>query len=128
MHMLHPASRHSNPASRKILSRPSASAFAFTAIEPGTTIASLRSFETCLPATTRAAARRSFRREFVHDPMNTSVDGNVYESSSSFQPHIFQRASDRLLVVGITKRSWVRHFARNARNHARICSPGNLRE
>src|ERR1700722_19772083 len=34
MHMLHPASRHSNPAAKKILSRPSASASTFTAREP----------------------------------------------------------------------------------------------
>src|SRR5215469_7286225 len=38
-HILHPASRHSKPASVKILSRPSASASSFTICEPGTTSA-----------------------------------------------------------------------------------------
>src|SRR5208283_611586 len=38
-HMLQPASRHSNPASRKILSSPSFSAMAFTTRDPGTTSA-----------------------------------------------------------------------------------------
>src|SRR5262247_3434554 len=35
MHMLQPASRHSAPASLKIRSRPSASAWRFTSKEPG---------------------------------------------------------------------------------------------
>ena len=38
-HMEHPAERHSNPASRNILSRPSCSACSFTRPEPGTTMA-----------------------------------------------------------------------------------------
>ena len=38
-HIEHPDSRHSNPASRKILSSPSCSASRFTACEPGTTMA-----------------------------------------------------------------------------------------
>src|SRR5208282_3641135 len=71
MHMLQPASRHSNPASRKILSRPSFSASTFTRREPGTTSACLSDFATCLPATTFAAARKSSRREFVQEPMKT---------------------------------------------------------
>src|SRR5258708_2987808 len=74
-HMLHPASRHSNPASRKILSSPSASASALIGIEPGTTRAPFRFLEMCLPATTRAAARRSLIREFVQDPMKTRSTG-----------------------------------------------------
>src|SRR5580698_2797554 len=71
MHMLHPASRHSNPAATKTLSSPSASASAFTTREPGTTSACFKDFDTCFPATTFAAARKSSSREFVHDPMNT---------------------------------------------------------
>src|SRR4029077_18574808 len=38
-HIEQPASRHSKPAERKTSSRPSASAWAFTCWEPGTTIA-----------------------------------------------------------------------------------------
>src|SRR5271156_6935068 len=71
MHMLHPASRHSNPAATKTLSSPSASASAFTTREPGTTRACFKDFDTCFPATTLAAARKSSSREFVHEPMNT---------------------------------------------------------
>src|SRR5580658_324841 len=71
MHMLQPASRHSKPAVTKILSSPSASASAFTTREPGTTSACFKDFDTCFPATTFAAARKSSSREFVHEPMNT---------------------------------------------------------
>ena len=38
-HIEHPDSRHSKPASWKILSRPSCSAACFTACDPGTTMA-----------------------------------------------------------------------------------------
>src|SRR5439155_22959766 len=38
-HIEHPDSRHSKPASRKILCRPSASAARFTDCDPGTTMA-----------------------------------------------------------------------------------------
>ena len=44
-HMEQPGKRHSKPASMKILSSPSASAWAFTCSEPGTTRA-------CTPAAT----------------------------------------------------------------------------
>src|SRR6202034_3045728 len=69
-HMEHPDSRHSNPASRKIWSKPSCSAACLMACEPGTTIARTFGF-TCWPFATRAAARRSSMRELVHDPMKT---------------------------------------------------------
>ena len=72
-HMLQPASRHSNPASRNILSRPSFSAWALMRMEPGTTRALLRVFEVFLPAATCAARRRSSMRELVQD------HGNVFE-------------------------------------------------
>ena len=36
-HIEHPASRHSNPASTKILSNPSVSAWTLTRSDPGTT-------------------------------------------------------------------------------------------
>src|SRR5258707_5415329 len=71
MHMLQPASRHSNPASEKILSRPSLSAAALIPREPGTINACLIDFATCFPATNCAAARKSSSRELVHEPMNT---------------------------------------------------------
>src|SRR5271169_4321271 len=69
-HIEQPATRQSKPASRKTRSSPSASAWALTCWEPGTTIA-LTVEATVRPATTSAAARRSPMREFVHEPMNT---------------------------------------------------------
>ena len=69
-HIEQPGSLHSNPASMKIWSSPSASAAARTAMEPGTArartpSATLRSFSTL------AASRKSSRRPFVHEPIKT---------------------------------------------------------
>src|SRR5699024_3062935 len=69
-HILHPASRHSNPASLNTLSMPFSSASIFTKNDPGTTIAFTPSF-TRLPATIWAAFSKSDKREFVHEPINT---------------------------------------------------------
>ncbi len=69
-HIEQPAARHSKPAAVKMRSRPSASASAFTRMEPGTTMARMPA-ETCRPSTTCAAARRSSMRELVHEPMKT---------------------------------------------------------
>ena len=66
-HIEHPAPRHSNPASRNTWSRPSASAAARTATEPGTTSAFTWRATRC-PFAMRAASRRSDRRELVQDP------------------------------------------------------------
>src|SRR5215207_4155669 len=57
-HIEQPGSRQSNPASRSTTSSPSASAWAFTAHDPGTT--RVRTPEaTCRPLATEAASRRS---------------------------------------------------------------------
>src|ERR1700728_2431507 len=69
-HIEQPGSRQSKPASMKITSSPSFSACAFTACEPGTTIA-LTCVETLCPAQMRAAARRSSMRELVQEPIKT---------------------------------------------------------
>ena len=69
--MEQPGSRHSKPASLKILSRPSRSACSLTRPEPGTTIASLTLDARNLPRTTAAASRRSSIRELVQEPMKT---------------------------------------------------------
>ena len=71
-HILQPASRHWNPASRKIRCRPSFSAARRTLPEPGTTSARLTRELTVRPFATCAAARRSSSREFVQDPMKTT--------------------------------------------------------
>ena len=73
-HMEQPAERQSKPADRNTSSSPSASAWAFTCCEPGTTIASMLEL-TWRPFTTSAAARRSPIRELVHEPMNTRSSG-----------------------------------------------------
>ena len=69
-HMEQPGSRHSKPASRKMRSRPSATASRFTVSEPGTTQARTPG-ATLRPRATAAAARRSEMRLLVHEPMNT---------------------------------------------------------
>src|SRR5215468_12254 len=73
-HMEQPASRHSNPASLKMLWRPSCSACFLTSAEPGTTSARIPAL-TFRPLAIFAAARRSVIREFVHDPMNATLIG-----------------------------------------------------
>src|SRR6478736_4297703 len=70
-HIEQPGSRHSKPASRNTLSRPSFSACSFTTPEPGTTIAWRMFGAMRRPFTTAAARRRSSMRELVHEPMKT---------------------------------------------------------
>src|SRR5579872_6934513 len=93
MHMLQPASRHSKPASRKILSRPSSSACALIPREPGTISACLMLCATCLPATRCAAARKSSNREFVHEPINTRSTGMSTIAVPAFNPMYFSALS-----------------------------------
>src|SRR5688572_25721788 len=64
----HADSCHSKPASLNTRSRPSASAASFTPVLPGTHTACTPAF-TLRPFNTSAAARRSERRAFVHEPM-----------------------------------------------------------
>src|SRR5690606_35681330 len=74
MHIEHPASRHSAPASLKTRSSPSASACAFTCCEPGTTISRTLS-ATLRPLISFAASRKSVMRELVQLPINTTSTG-----------------------------------------------------
>ena len=67
-HIEQPASRHSNPASMKTRSRPSASAARLISPEPGTIHAGTTARR---PFAIRAAARKSSSRLLVHEPMNT---------------------------------------------------------
>jgi hypothetical protein len=73
-HIEQPGSRQSAPAARKMRSSPSASAAAFTAWLPGTTMT--LGTVTLRPSITAAAARRSSMRELVHEPMKT-VSGRM---------------------------------------------------
>src|SRR5262249_36161860 len=85
MHMLHPASRHSAPASLKIVSRPSDSACRLTSYDPGTTSIRTRGF-TLRPRRSPAAFRRSDNRLFVELPIKTTSIGwpsNSWPGSSA---------------------------------------------
>src|SRR6476469_4182934 len=73
-HIEHPGSRHSKPASVKILSSPSATASRLTVSEPGTTQARTLA-ATFRPRAISAAALRSLSRLLVHDPMKTQSTG-----------------------------------------------------
>ena len=67
-HIEQPASTQSSPASVKMRSSPSSSAWRFTSEEPGETSPGTLAF---LPARTLAAARRSSMRALVQEPMKT---------------------------------------------------------
>mmetsp|Transcript_14019 Transcript_14019/g.39943 ORF Transcript_14019/g.39943 Transcript_14019/m.39943 type:complete len:282 (+) Transcript_14019:801-1646(+) len=84
-HMEHPGSLQSNPASRRILSRPSSSACFFTRPEPGTTMAWTPS-ATFRPLAMAATALMSSIRPFVQDPMNTFATGTPSSACPSSKP------------------------------------------
>ena len=69
-HIEQPGSRQSNPAARNTSSSPSASAWALTWPDPGTTRVRTPA-ATRRPSATAAAALRSSIRLLVHEPMNT---------------------------------------------------------
>src|SRR3981189_628343 len=73
-HIEQPGSRHSNPASVKSLSSPSATASRLTVSEPGTTQARTPG-ATLRPRTMCDASGPSLKRLLVHDPMNTQSIG-----------------------------------------------------
>ena len=70
-HMEQPDARHSKPARVKMRSRPSASACAFTCMEPGTQMARRRRL-TLRPFSTCAAARKSDILALVQEPINAA--------------------------------------------------------
>src|SRR5712691_3741617 len=84
-HIEQPGSRHSNPASVKSLSSPSATASRLTVSEPGTTQARTPG-ATLRPRATSAAARRSLRRLLVHEPMKTQSTGVPAIGAPGFSP------------------------------------------
>ena len=90
-HIEQPGRRHSNPASRKISSRPSASAARLVSSEPGTTHARTPG-ATRRPPSAPAAARRSDSRAFVHEPMKTHSTG-VPASCAPGERPMYSRAS-----------------------------------
>mmetsp|Transcript_9618 Transcript_9618/g.23867 ORF Transcript_9618/g.23867 Transcript_9618/m.23867 type:complete len:525 (+) Transcript_9618:1168-2742(+) len=70
-HIEQPGSRHSKPASMRMVCSPSSSASSFTSPEPGTTSACFTRAATFLPFATAATARMSSMRELVQLPMKT---------------------------------------------------------
>ena len=74
-HMEQPDSPQKNPASPNTRSSPAASAWRFTVVDPGTTMATMP-LATRRPRTTAAAAMRSGRRALVQEPMKTRSTGN----------------------------------------------------
>ena len=86
-----------------------------------------RTFEfTRCPLATRAAARRSSMREFVHDPMNTRSIANIFNPLSRLQRHILQRQFCRA-PLGFLEPFDLRHASGNRRHHPGIRSPGHER-
>ena len=83
--MEQPGKRHSKPASMKILSKPSASACAFTGPEPGTTSACTPG-ATLRPLAISAAARQSSIRELVQEPIKTLSIATSVNGTPDFRP------------------------------------------
>src|ERR1700704_1257814 len=84
-HIEHPGSRHSKPASVKILSSPSATASRLTVSEPGT-IQARTPGATFRPRATSAAARKSLGGVWVQEPMNTQSTGVPAIGAPAFSP------------------------------------------
>ncbi len=103
--MEQPGSRHSKPASRNTLSRPSASACALTRPEPGTTSACFTLAATLRPFATSAAARRSSIRELVQEPMNTRSSLMVVIGWLACRPMYFSARTIESFFTGSCSRS-----------------------
>mmetsp|Transcript_31367 Transcript_31367/g.69167 ORF Transcript_31367/g.69167 Transcript_31367/m.69167 type:complete len:299 (+) Transcript_31367:146-1042(+) len=130
-HMEQPGSRQSNPASIRILSRPSFSACALTSPEPGTTIA-YTCDATLRPLATCAAARTSSIRALVQEPMKTLstlrpsslVPGvsPMYSSERLIAPALFSSTasagSGTMPVMGTTSCGLVPHVSVGAMSAA----------
>src|SRR5690606_5261098 len=89
-HIEQPGCRHSNPAWISTSARPSCSAWARTAPEPGTTIA-LTPSATLLPRANCATIRRSSIRPLVHEPMKTCCTGTPCKDMPPDKP-VYRKA------------------------------------
>ena len=110
-HIEQPGSRHSKPASMKILSKPSCSACRLTKPEPGTinTRCTLSAF--LRPLATAAASRKSSMRLLVQEPMNTMSTGISFSGVPASKP---MYAFDGISFFGR-----IRYFAADVQNHFR---------
>ena len=126
-HIEQPARRHSNPASRKTRSRPSASACRRTDAEPGTTSALTRAVD-------RAAGDDRGRRAQVLDPRvragadEHAVDRDVLDPLARAQVHVRERALDSGAVVRRVVRRRVGHAAGDRHDHPGVRAPRDLRD
>src|SRR5690606_8076313 len=102
-HIEHPGSRQSAPAARNTSCSPSASAWAFTRCDPGTTIT--RGTVTVRPARTAAAARGSAIRRFGHDPMTTVSTGTSLIAVPAVRPMYSSARATVSRVVASVKSS-----------------------
>ena len=124
-HIEQPGSRQSAPAAVKTRSRPSASAWAFTAWLPGTTITRLA--VTWRPSSTAAAARRSSMRLFVHEPMNTVSTAMSRSGVPAVRPMYSSARPTVSRVGGVGEVVGRRHGAVDRRDLARVRAPRDLR-
>ena len=125
-HIEQPGSRQSKPAARKTSCRPSASAWCFTANEPGTTSVRTPS-ATRRPSATAAAARRSSMRLLVHEPMNTVSTPMSRIGVPAVRPmYSSARAADSALAR-VGERVGVGHRARRSARPGRVRAPRDVR-
>ena len=103
------------------------SASCFTACEPGTTIARTLEF-TWWPRATRAAARKSSRRELVHDPIKTRSIAISSIARPRFETHVVEHALGGVtLGIGFQIPSSSGTRPLTATTMPGICAPGNER-
>ena len=106
--------------------RPSCSAACFTACEPGTTMARTFGCTRC-PLATRAAARRSSRRELVHDPMNTRSTAIFSIRRPGPQAHVRERLFGGAPVGFLLKAAYLGNARVHRHHHSRIRTPRDER-
>ena len=127
MHIEQPGSRHSAPASRKILIEALGLRLrASPRCEPGTMSVRTRGL-TLRPFRIEAASRRSFRRPLVQLPMKTTWMGWPSSGLPLFEPHVAQRLLERRARrrIGDPRRIRDRRADRHA--HARAGAEGDHR-
>ena len=120
-HMEQPLSRHSKPASMKIRSSPSASAWRFTRKEPGEMMRLLHLH--LRPLATAAAARRSLDSAVGARADENLVHRYVLDGLPRFQPDIVERVADFLGLFCRLGRSWVGYGSGYAGSHVRDWCP-----
>ena len=99
-HMEQPGSRHSKPAAVKILSSPSASAWAFTRCEPGTTRAR-NPVRTCPSLEHGGGGPEVLDARVGARAHEDGVDADLPQRRPGLESHVGERAPGRLPVAGV---------------------------